>query len=107
MTRSPLILPALIGFAATGAIMLASSPASAEPAAADYRCGALADQARTAAAATSDAGQRERAGRFVATGERLCAARSEGPAARQFRSALRILNVAETRGDDTRLATAR
>jgi hypothetical protein len=105
MTRSPL-LPAFIGFAVTGAIMLAVSPAFAETAAADYRCGALAEQARTAAATTSDPAQRERASRFVATGDRLCAARSEGPAARQFRSALRILNVAEARTGDAQLATA-
>ena len=106
MTRS-LLLPGFIGFAVTGAIMLTAAPASAQAAATDYRCGALADQARTAAAATSDPAQRDRAARFVATGERLCAARSEGPAARQFRSALRLLNVAEVRGDDTQVATAR
>lgn len=106
MTRSPL-LPGFIGFAVTGAIMLAASPAFAGTASADYRCSALPEQARTAAAATTDPAQRQRAERFIATGQQLCVARSEGPAARQFRSALRILNVAEVRTDDTQLATSR
>lgn len=93
--RSP-ILPALFGFAVTGAIMLSAAPASAQ-AASDYRCTALAEQARTAAASTTDATKAQRARQFIATGAALCEARSEGPAARQFRSALRVLGVDEIR----------
>jgi hypothetical protein len=93
--RSPL-LPALFGFAVTGAVMLVSAPVSAQ-AATDYRCTALAEQARTAAANTSDATKAQRAQRFIATGAALCEARSEGSAARQYRSALRVLGVDEIR----------
>ena len=93
--RSPL-LPALLGFAVTGAIMLSAAPASAQ-AATDYRCTELAAQARTAAANSTDATQVQRAQRFIATGAALCEARSEGPAARQYRSALRVLGVDEVR----------
>ena len=93
--RSPL-LPALFGFAVTGAIMLSAAPVSAQ-AATDYRCTELAAQARTAAANATDATQAQRAQRFIATGAALCEARSEGPAARQYRSALRVLGVDEVR----------
>lgn len=93
--RSPL-LPALLGFAVTGAVMFATAPASAQ-AATDYRCTALVDQARTAAANSTDAAKAQRARQFIATGVALCEARSEGPAARQFRSALRVLGVQEIR----------
>lgn len=104
MIRSPL-LPAFLGLAVTGAIMLTASAASAQTPSADYRCSALPEQARSAAAASTDANQRQRADRFIAIGQQLCDARSEGQAARQFRSALRILNVAEVRTGDTQMAT--
>jgi hypothetical protein len=93
--RSP-ILPALFGFVATGAVMLMTAPAEAQ-AASDYRCTDLVTQARTAAAGTTDATKAARARSFIATGVALCEARSEGPAARQFRSALRVLGVDEVR----------
>jgi hypothetical protein len=76
--------------------LTAPSTASAQ-ASADYRCTDLQVQARTAAAAASDAGQIQRAQRFIATGRQLCEANAEGQAARQFRSALRILGVQEIR----------
>lgn len=63
----------------------------------DYRCTSLQDQARAAAAAATDADQLQRAQRFIAVGRQLCEARAEGPAARQFRSALRILGAQEVR----------
>ncbi len=93
--RSPL-LPALIGFVAAGTAMLATAPAEAQ-AATDYRCTELVTQARTAATNATDAAQAARARRYIATGVALCEARSEGPAARQFRSALRVLGVEEVR----------
>lgn len=74
----------------------APSVANAQ-AAGDYRCTTLQDQARTAAAAATDANQIQRAQRFIAVGRQLCDARAEGQAARQFRSALRILGVDEVR----------
>jgi len=93
--RSPL-LPALFGFVVTGAIMLTGTPATAQ-AATDYRCTDLVTQARTAAAGTTDATRAARARSFISTGVALCNARSAGPAARQFRSALRVLGVDEVR----------
>ncbi len=74
----------------------APSAANAQ-AAGDYRCTTLQDQARAAAASATDAGQLQRAQRFIAVGRQLCDARAEGQAARQFRSALRILGVDEVR----------
>lgn len=90
------LLPAFGGFLAASAVMLIQAPASAQ-AATDYRCTGLAEQARTAAATTTDATKAQRAQRFIATGAALCEARSEGSAARQFRSALRVLGVDEIR----------
>lgn len=90
------LLPALGGFLAASTVMLVQTPASAQ-AATDYRCTELAAQARTAAANSTDATLVQRAQRFIATGAALCEARSEGPAARQYRSALRVLGVDEVR----------
>ena len=80
-----------------------SAPVGAQAqAAADYRCADLPVQARTAIAASTDANATARARRLVASGQQLCDLRSEGPAARQFRSALRVLGVAEVRAPDAR-----
>jgi hypothetical protein len=90
------LAPALGGFLAASAVMFAQAPASAQ-AATDYRCTELVEQARTAAANSTDRSKAVRARQFIATGVALCEARSEGPAARQFRSALRVLGVDEVR----------
>jgi hypothetical protein len=89
-------------FALAPVLMFAvAAPAQAQGASGDYRCTALADQARAAAAlpglSASDATSARRA---VATGTTLCNARAEGAAARQFRRALSIANVTEARADN-------
>ena len=73
-------------------------PAHAQGTSGDYRCTALADQARAAAAQPGlSTSAVTRARQAVATGQTLCAARAEGAAARQFRRALSIANVVEVR----------
>ncbi|MEQ1688407.1 MAG: hypothetical protein ABL874_07520 [Sphingopyxis sp.] len=76
--------------------------AHAQGASGDYRCTELPAQVRAATAASTDADAVQRAQRFIANGRNLCNARAEGEAARQYRSALRILGVAEVRPADTR-----
>ena len=68
----------------------------------DYRCTDLPVQVRAALAASTDTNATARARRLVASGQQLCDLRSEGPAARQFRSALRVLGVSEVRAADAR-----
>lgn len=69
----------------------------------DYRCTGLAAQVQQAAANSTDAAAVQRAQRLIANGRALCEARSEGPAARQYRSALRVLGVEEVRPADGRM----
>ena len=88
----------LVGLFALAPLVAFTAPAAAQSA--DYRCAELQVQARTAAANATDADQAQRARRFIAVGQQLCEARAEGQAARQFRSALRILGVAEVRNPD-------
>lgn len=110
MTRSPLSptahLTSAVALAAAALLSFASlvataSPAQAQAASSDYRCTALAEQARTAAAGASGKQQAD-ASRLVATGAKLCAAGNERAAAKQFRAALQIAGVAEA--DPARLA---
>ncbi|MEQ1508895.1 MAG: hypothetical protein ABL909_00670 [Sphingopyxis sp.] len=68
----------------------------------DYRCTELPAQVRAAAAASTDAAALHRAQRFIANGQNLCNARAEGAAARQYRTALRILGATEVRPADAR-----
>lgn len=97
MTRT-LSTAIVAGLFALAPMVLFTAPAAAQSS--DYRCAELQTQARTAAANATDAGQAQRARRFIAVGQQLCEARAEGQAARQFRSALRILGVAEVRNPD-------
>lgn len=94
--RSPFAIAA-ISFALTGAVLLSGAPAQARGASTDYRCTALAEQARTAAATVADANQQARVRRMISTGDSLCQARAEGEAARQFRAALQVMGVQEVR----------
>lgn len=73
-----------------------STPAAAQGAG-DYRCTTLPAQVQAAVASASDADQIARAQRFLQSGNQLCEARAEGAAARQYRSALRILGASEVR----------
>jgi hypothetical protein len=75
-------------------LVVLSTPAAAQGTT-DYRCTALPAQVQAAVAGASDANQVERAQRFVQSGNQLCAAGAEGAAARQYRSALRILGAEE------------
>ncbi|MCC2602968.1 hypothetical protein [Sphingopyxis yananensis] len=80
---------------AAGALALSAvvaTPAFAN--AKDYRCGALAEQA-SAAADSADADKQKVAKRFVTIGNKLCEAGNGRDAAKQYRSALRSLGVAE------------
>jgi hypothetical protein len=88
----------LVGLFSLAPLVAFTAPAAAQSA--DYRCAELQAQARTAAANATDADQAQRARRFISVGQQLCEARAEGQAARQFRSALRILGVAEVRNAD-------
>ncbi len=104
MTRFPLstvVMTAAFALAPLAALT-APTVAHAQAVSTDYRCTDLPAQVRTAAAASTDAAAVARAQRFIATGQSLCDARSEGPAARQFRSALRILGVDEVRATEAR-----
>ena len=92
MKRFP--LSALFLTAAVAVAPLASTVANAQ-APADYRCSGLPDQVRAAVAESTDRNAKARAERFLATGTSLCSARAEGAAARQFRSALRVLGATE------------
>lgn len=86
---------ALFLAAAGGALTLGSLAAQpAQANARDYRCGALAEQARSAAD-SADASKQKIARRFVATGNKLCEAGNGRAAALQFRSALKAAGVAE------------
>jgi hypothetical protein len=88
-------------FALAPILMIAvTAPAHAQGSSGDYRCTALADQARAAATLPGlSAGDATSARRAVSTGVTLCNARAEGAAARQFRRALAIANVTEARAD--------
>lgn len=79
-------------------LMASTSPAHAQTGSSDYRCAGLADQARTAADSTQGTKQAS-AKRFVSTGTKLCEARNERAAAKQFRAALKIAGVAEVETD--------
>jgi hypothetical protein len=94
MTRSPLFAAVLLSLTVTATPALAINST-------DYRCTALVDQARTAAAG-ADAKKQSAANRHVATGIKLCEAGNQRAAAKQFRSALKVAGVAET--SDARLA---
>jgi hypothetical protein len=103
MTRSPLsprfhMSSAFALVAATtlafAGLMASAQPVQAQTGSTDYRCTALVDQARTAAAGT-DAKKQANAARLVATGVKLCEAGNERAAAKQFRAALKIAGVAE------------
>jgi hypothetical protein len=80
-------------------LMASASPAHAQARASDYRCTGLADQARTAAD-SAEGSKQASAKRFVSTGTKLCEARNERAAAKQFRAALKVAGVAETEADD-------
>lgn len=67
---------------------LAVTPATADTGGKEYRCGALAQQA-SAAADSADESKQRVAKRFVAIGDKLCAAGNGRDAAKQYRSALR------------------
>lgn len=77
-------------------LVILSTPAAAQGSG-DYRCTALPAQVQAAAAGTTDADQIQRVQRFVQSGDQLCEAGAEGAAARQYRSALRILGAEEVR----------
>lgn len=68
----------------------------------DYRCTELPAQVTRAAANSTDANAVQRAQRFINNGRALCDVRAEGEAARQYRSALRILGATEVRPVDAR-----
>jgi hypothetical protein len=86
-----LVAATLLSFAG---LMASTQAAQAQTGSTDYRCTALVDQARTAAAST-DAKKQASASRLVATGVKLCEAGNERAAAKQFRAALKIAGVAE------------
>jgi hypothetical protein len=103
MTRSPLspVLHMSSAFALVAATTLAfaglmatTQTAQAQTGSNDYRCTALVEQARTAAAGV-DAKKQASANRHVATGMKLCEAGNERAAAKQFRAALKVAGVAE------------
>lgn len=75
-------------------LMASTQSAQAQTGSSDYRCTALVDQARTAAAG-AEAKKQASAARLVATGVKLCEAGNERAAAKQFRAALKIAGVAE------------
>ncbi len=99
LSLSPLLIASAFALAPVTALM-APTGAHAQAVSQDYRCTTLPEQVRAAASASTDAAAVARAQRFLATGVSLCEARSEGPAARQFRSALRILGVEEARAEN-------
>lgn len=68
----------------------------------DYRCTDLPLQVSRAAANSTDANAVQRAQRFITNGRALCNVRADGEAARQYRTALRILGVDEVRPTDPR-----
>ncbi len=79
----------------TAAFAVAPLSAATAQTSEDYRCSALPDQVRSAVAESTDRSAKARAERFLATGNSLCNARAEGAAARQYRSALRVLGASE------------
>jgi hypothetical protein len=99
--------PAAFAIVAASALAFTGLMATASPAYAqsnsDYRCSGLAEQAHVAA--NGAAGDKQAsAKRFVAIGNKLCAAGNERAAAKQFRSALKVAGVAEAQ-TDSRLAS--
>lgn len=98
MTRfslSTFLVPAAFAIAASAGVANAQSSA-------DYRCSGLPDQVRAAVAQSTDHSAKARAERFLATGNSLCNARAEGAAARQYRSALRVLSTPENAPEGNR-----
>lgn len=87
---STLLLAAAGSALALSAVAVAPAQANAR----DYRCGGLAEQARSAAE-NADASKQRVAKRYVATGLKLCEAGNERAAAQQFRSALKASGVEE------------
>lgn len=96
MKSFPLSFTLIAAAFALAPLAVLSTPASAQGRD-DYRCTALPAQVQTAVANTTDADQVQRAQRFIQSGDQLCEARAEGAAARQYRSALRILGASEVR----------
>ena len=94
--------PSAFAIVAASALAFTGLIASTSPAYArdsqDYRCTALADQARTAADDMAGSKQSS-AQRFVSTGNKLCEAGNERAAAKQYRAALKIAGVAEVETD--------
>lgn len=86
-----LVAATMLSFAG---LMASTSPAQAQIRSTDYRCTQLVDQARTAAA-SADAKKQSDAKRLVVTGVKLCEAGNERAAAKQFRAALKLADVAE------------
>lgn len=97
MRVSPLLVTLTLSL--TALTFGVATPAAAQASPTDYRCAELPDQARAALTSTAvtDPADLRRAQRFLATGQALCDARAEGEAARQFRSAMRLLGVDEVR----------
>lgn len=96
MKSFPLSFTLIAAAFALAPLTILSTPAQAQGSD-DYRCTALPAQVQAAAASATDAGQVQRAQRFIQSGNQLCEARAEGAAARQYRSALRILGATEVR----------
>lgn len=96
MKSFPLSFTLIAAAFALAPLAVLSTPAAAQGNG-DYRCTALPAQVQTAVAGATDAGQVARAQRFIQSGNQLCEAGAEGAAARQFRSALRILGATEVR----------
>lgn len=84
------------------AILAMPTLAHAQTPSGDYRCTELPAQVRAAVAASTDQAAVQRVQRLIANGRNLCNVRAEGEAARQYRSALRILGTAEVRPTDAR-----
>lgn len=96
MKSFPISLTLIAAAFTLAPLAILSTPASAQTAG-DYRCTTLPAQVEAAAANATDTTARDNALRFLRTGNTLCQADADGAAARQFRSALRLLGVEEVR----------